>query len=410
MPNTRALGIKWDVSNHMFLYLHNSEKDKGLITKMIMLGQLSSVYDPLGLIGPIIFKGKSISQKATWDESLNQNISNKWRAWLDSLKGLCELKFPRCICSAIYVGSVAELHHFSDASQLGFAACSYIRFFSGQIHVVLVASKSRLATLKQITIPRLKLFAAVLAVKLDETLKCALNFDLLPSTFWIDSEIVLAYIKSETKRFKVFVGNRVSLIGYKTHPSQSRHVKSQDNAADILSRGCSLMSLSDSWVSGPRFLCVHESEWPVQDKLSDNSLQVSSEVKRDKPHATVHLLSCDSQHPLDKFLNYHSSFYKLKMAVAVLVRVKEHLKKPKEKHDLSSPLTQDEMNELERIIIIHVQTSAYENDISVLKSLTKLKASSPIRKLDPVLNDQGLLVVGGRLKHTKLSLKSKLPV
>ena len=113
--------------------------------------------------------------------------------------------------------------------QLGYAACTYIRFINkvGDIHVALIASKSRLCPVKQISIPRLELSTAVLSVKLDETIRNALNLDLLPSIFWSDSQIILAYINNETKRFKVFVGNRVSLIRTKTEPKQWRYVKSQ---------------------------------------------------------------------------------------------------------------------------------------------------------------------------------------
>lgn len=72
--------------------------------------------------------------------------------------------------------------------------------------------KARVASLKQTTIPRLELAAAVLAVRVDKMVQKELQLKLEKSVFWTDSTTVLKYICSGTRRFHTFVANRVSVI------------------------------------------------------------------------------------------------------------------------------------------------------------------------------------------------------
>ena len=81
----------------------------------------------------------------------------------------------------------------------------------GQIHCSFLVGKSRLAHVKQITIPRLELSAAVLAIKLDQTLREELELTIDESIFWTDSTSVLQYIKNEDRRFYTFVANRLAV-------------------------------------------------------------------------------------------------------------------------------------------------------------------------------------------------------
>ena len=87
-------------------------------------------------------------------------------------------------------------------------------------------------TLKQITIPRMELTAAVLAVKIDTMLKKELQLQLDQSIFWTDSTTMLKYIKNETKRFQTFVANRISLVRDATDVSQWRYVGTKENPAN----------------------------------------------------------------------------------------------------------------------------------------------------------------------------------
>ena len=176
------------------------------------------MYDPLGLVSPVVFQGRGIFQEATklklsWDDPVPNDIAQKWSAWLNSLNDLPKLTFDGCVMPNDFAGGVAELSHFCDGSQIGYGACAYLRVVNrSKIHVVLIAGKARLAPMKQITIPRLELSAAVLSIQLDVMLRRELDIPVIESFFWTDGEIVRAYIMNDERRFPVFVANRVSLI------------------------------------------------------------------------------------------------------------------------------------------------------------------------------------------------------
>ena len=216
----------------------------------------------------------------SWDSSVPLELAQRWLHWLASLGNITDLKFPRCVIPEDIVEGVAELHLFCDASEAGYGACCYIRVINqwGRVHVALLASKARVAPVKYMTIPRLELSAAVLAVKLEQVVRRELNVSLLKKIFWSDSEIIIAYIRNDSRRFKVFVANRVSIIRDHSTPGQWHHVNSCDNPADVLSRGCKVMDLTPAWASGPQFLSTYKSSWPIspcaQPLLSDGDPEV----------------------------------------------------------------------------------------------------------------------------------------
>ena len=126
----------------------------------------------------------------------------------------------------------------SDASQVGYGRCSYLRVVdkNGRIHCSLVMGKARVAPLKTVTIPRLELTAATVSVKVASMLKEELDYDGLQDFYWTESKVVLGFINNESRRFPVYVANRVQLIRDYTSPDQWRYVKSGSNPADEGSR------------------------------------------------------------------------------------------------------------------------------------------------------------------------------
>lgn len=110
----------------------------------------------------------------------------------------------------------------------------------GKKHCSLLMGKARVTPLKQVTISRLELTAAVTAVKIDKMLRQELQVPPQPSVFWTDSTSVLRYIDNDTTRFKTFVANRVALIREATQPSQWSYVGTEENPADQASRGLKL--------------------------------------------------------------------------------------------------------------------------------------------------------------------------
>ena len=132
-----------------------------------------------------------------------------------------------------------SLQHFPDASEKGYGQCSYIQLVNdeGEIHCSLLVGKSRVTPKKFLSTPRLELTAAVLSVKMACLIKKELNLGNITERFWTDSQVVLVYIGSTTKRFKVFVVNRAQKIQEHSDVNQWKYVKGRDNPADNVSRG-----------------------------------------------------------------------------------------------------------------------------------------------------------------------------
>ena len=173
-------------------------------TRSGIIGIISSVYDLLGLVCPVAIIFKMIFQELTrlglgWDEPIPQLLEAKWIKWMKDLPMLENMYIPRCIKPTALKGSaIVELHHFCDASLLAYGEVTYVRVIdsSDSIHVALLLAKSRLAPVKTMTIPRLELTAAVLAAKIDPSLKTELEMHVDESFFWSDSQFTIQYIQN----------------------------------------------------------------------------------------------------------------------------------------------------------------------------------------------------------------------
>ena len=133
------------------------------------------------------------------------------------------------------------------------------------LEVVAQHGEALCAPLKQLTIPRLELCAATLLSKLYKKAIGALNLTLNESYLWTDSSILLTWIQGLPNKWKTFVGNRVALIQEETASASWRHVPSQSNLADLISRGFepTILSTSTLWWKGPQWVSQEPSSWPT---------------------------------------------------------------------------------------------------------------------------------------------------
>ncbi|XP_028415683.1 uncharacterized protein LOC114539211 [Dendronephthya gigantea] len=271
LPIERALGMQWCVELDVFefcIVLSNKP-----LTRRGILSTVSSVYDPLGFGAPFLLPAKKILQDLCredlgWDEEVSEGHKIRWGKWLKELLSLQKLQVPRCFKPTDFGKVVSQqIHIFSDASATGYGAVAYLRLCdeNDRIYCSFLLGKARLAPIKIVTIPRLELTAAAVAVRIGELLKNELDdiFDMKNHT---DSTTVLRYIMNEKQRFHVFVANRIQLIRNYSDPSQWRYVSTDDNPADDASRGTSGDRLSQQrrWFQGPEFLWKPEHEWPQQ--------------------------------------------------------------------------------------------------------------------------------------------------
>jgi hypothetical protein len=156
--NSKALGTKWCVEDDKFFF--DIDVSCQSVTRRKILSVVSSVFDPLGLVSPVVITGKMILQDATrmklqWDDELPGDLQDRWRAWLAAVSKLACLRIPRCMKPKNFDDANIQLHHFSDASQRAYGCCTFIRCVNqhGEIHVMLVMSKAKVAPLKCLTIP-----------------------------------------------------------------------------------------------------------------------------------------------------------------------------------------------------------------------------------------------------------------
>jgi len=124
---------------------------------------------------------------------------------------LSELELPRCFCVNMCPEALIQLHVFADASEMGFGAVCYAIYSrpDGTTKVSFVMARNRVAPLRQLSIPRLELQAAVLAVRLYCVVKQEFTVNIKDAIFWSDSKTALQYIANESRRFHTFVTNRV---------------------------------------------------------------------------------------------------------------------------------------------------------------------------------------------------------
>jgi len=406
LPAECALGVVWCVESDSFSFRTVNQNKP--FTRRGILSVVSSVYDPLGLLCPFVLSAKLLVQelckrKYGWDDELPAEAVTHWKQWLDDLPKVEQLKVRRCVKPPdVSHVKAYSLHHFCDASQIGYGVASYVRmeFEDERPHCSLILGKSRLAPVKMTTIPRLELMAAVLAVKIDKMLRSELDYEIQQSVFWTDSTIVLHYIANQDKRFHTFVANRVSLIHDGSEPSQWKHVPSELNPADDASRGLRMDELLSNgrWFSGPKFIWNKADRWPTLPVVTADTEDL--EPKKEAKAYTTDIQE-STETVVQRLFARHSSWYALKKSVAWLLRAKAFLKNRVHKKEATlfsglAPLSVGEIQQAERAIVLYVQQHAFENEFRLLKKCSddeplRVSRHSNLRKLEPILSADGVL-------------------
>ncbi|GBM08692.1 hypothetical protein AVEN_52769-1 [Araneus ventricosus] len=242
---TKALGLLWRPQKDFLAFSMSANVDtceSCKITKRSVLSTTSRIFDPLGLISPVVTKVKLVVQelwrlRLDWNDSLPIQLESHWKRFVTFLSTINTLNIPRYIL--LDYALKIELHGFADASEKAYGAAIYVRCHSnlGEISTNLLCSKSRIAPLKSVIIPRLQLCAAVLLAKLAQKTITSMKISFHSTVLWTDSTIVLAWIQKDPSVLKPFVRNRVSAIQNLTEVSAWKHVSSKANPADIISRG-----------------------------------------------------------------------------------------------------------------------------------------------------------------------------
>ena len=203
LPMQSGLGMKRNIEDDKFVWEISdklmSAKSKKPATRRSIVSVVYSLFDPLAFIAPYIMRVKLILQmlsrkKIGWDEPLEENENVQWTRWLDDLGKLKEVTVKRCFKPKGFT-QVQEirLHLFSDASRQGYSAAAYFRVknVDGRVHCSFVMGKAWLAPIREISIPRLELTAAVISVKLSHAIQDELDLTVNKVIYWTDSTSVL---------------------------------------------------------------------------------------------------------------------------------------------------------------------------------------------------------------------------
>lgn len=205
--STKTLGLTWSCIKDKLIYETKLEMDINHITKRSVLSQIAKLFDPLGLLGPSVIVTKIILQRLwklqlTWDDPLPAEMQAEWIRFAHEFLSLKEMRVPRQVCCSS--PQRIEIHGFSDASEAAYGRCVYVRSTSeaGASVVRLLCSKSRVAPLKPLTIPKLELSAAHVLTQLVHKVVSSLDVKIDHIYYWSDSIIVLSWIRIEPHRLQ----------------------------------------------------------------------------------------------------------------------------------------------------------------------------------------------------------------
>ena len=442
LPVQRSLGTYWCIESDTIGF-RIELRDKPL-TRRGILSTVSAVYDPLGIIAPVILVGKQLFQElcrdgVNWDDPVPSHIYAQWEKWRSELPLLEKIKIARCVKPPGFGEPiVTELHSYSDASEVGLGQVTYLRLVnsSREVHVSFPMGKASVAPLKPMSTPRRELTAAVTSTNVASMLSKELHYRDPVEVFYTDSSVVLSYISNDTKRFHIYVGNRIHHIRERTKPEQWHYVASSNNPADVASRGTTakLLAEHELWFKGPDLLWESDVELVNSDPIPDLDPE-DPELRKSA------VLFCNNTKPreregknvfhileIERF-SHSLSLNRLKRSIVFIQRMIERRRYDQQYNvrPVSGTPTVEEVRLAEELILRSVQLECFNEEIRILRNLgdkdpmfqnrqnahtrnKKLKQTSSLFKLDPFLDKKGLLRVGGRLQKATLAYEVKHPV
>lgn len=391
-PIINVLGIQW-CKKEDTLSIKSTSIPNNAVTKRAILSANNSVFDPLGLVAPVLLPAKLLLKRVTedkyeWDEKLPQNIVNEWLSIKTELEKTQLIKIPRYISTK---GKVS-LHVFVDASVAAFGVAVYLRAEAGQIvNVNLLFAKARITPQRPLSVPKLELIAMVLGVRCLQFVITALEFDCIEKHVWSDSKCVLSWIET-SKVLPVFVTQRIKEI-HSLPNLQFHYVPTTENPADLATRGTSVQALKDScWFQGPAWLKkTNTNKWPhPSPPISTQDvdvLQFTTDVQ-------VLVTKTENTTPFEIDLNKYSSYSKLRKITVTCIRAMWKLLHRFSHGKIIRTINESVYTYAERLWIKYIQS-----DISAPPHL------------NPFVDNNGIIRCAGRLTNvTQMTYEERNPI
>ena len=399
-----VLGVRWDSESDTLyfdgeeIYAEAQALEKP--TKRQVASIALRLFDPLGLIAPCQTGIKCLIQqlwagKLNWDDPITLEQRESFRAWFVNLPKLSQLHWPRW--SQARNEQNLQIHIFSDASQKAYAAVVYVVVESqGKKVSHLLCSKMKVAPLRsERSMPQLELMGACLGIRLFEYI-CHQEFVSreVKRTYWTDAQAVLAWLKNPEIKVDVFCRNRIRFARKYSSGEDWKYCPSEQNPADLPSRGSSLLSKRDFelWTEGPEF-------------LRSNSKTVVSTTFAMPVFEVDQPAELSGFEFSEKYSMYSTLVRSTKLALWVIQTWTKRTWGDRKSFRCSR--LEPTLESASRLLLIRVQEIYLSEDLQRIKSGKSLIKGSKLRGLDPFLDDEGVLRLSGRLENSSLPLSEK---
>ena len=375
-----VLGMTWKHGRDV-LGFRAVGKNEVTYTRLGLASKVAAIFDPLGLVAPVTVKGKirlrSLDTKGhPWSDPLPEEDQRWWEKWVQSLHQLDEFEVPRCIFPNADQIVRTELHTFGDASEEAYCAVSYIRsvYQDGSIIMRIVKASTNLASKKTLSVPKLELNAALLAVRQSQFIERGITRPLDARWFRTDSSTVRNWIRATASNYQTFVSNRVGEIQTLSRPEEWRFVPGKLNPADGATRSqLEDRAIPPRWIPGPEFLDNSQDSWPMDLPWAN----ITTDIRPARVHHSV--IS-------DPSFDWSSVQF-----------------------DYSRIPTLTTLDSDILPLIQRCQAEVFNEDIHRLSSGKSLRSTSRLLSLNPVIGSDGLLRLGGRIEKLALPYDNSHP-
>ncbi|XP_038116949.1 uncharacterized protein LOC119769121 [Culex quinquefasciatus] len=423
----RLLGMVWLPDEDMFSFALSLREDNMKLltgevapTKTQLLSIVMSIYDPNGLVAVFVIHGKILVQDVWrsgvgWKDKIPEKLIGRWKQWIALLRKIETVRVPRCYFKDYEPASLKtlQLHMFVDASEQAYSAMAYFRLEDrGQVRCSLVATKTKVAPLQPLPIPRLEVQSGVTGSRLRKTIEDGHSLPISKVVFWSDSKTALQWIRStDLRRFRPYVAFRVNEILSLSKAAEWRYCPSRMNVADEATKwgkkGPTFDPDAQVYVCH-KFIYDQEEDWP-EDCLE--RVEATEELR------SAFMFSHFVVMPIIR-LELFSRWERLLRMVAYVHRFLARRLKLKQE-TCPGALTREELQKAERSLWRLAQSDAYPDEVATLnqnllvpaEKRECLETSSSILKLSPLLDDSGVLRAGSRLEAAEFAaFDAKFPV
>ena len=383
----KVLGMGWEPEGDTIQFPLASMDGDAETTKRKCLSLICSIYDPVGLLAPVTVTAKIVLRniwankpQIDWDHSLPVELQEEWNKFRESLMYVRGLKFHRSIRPEN--GTAPILVMFSDGSKNAYGTAAYVRWHTPDGFVSrLLAAKSRIAPLKIVNIVRLELCGALLTSRLYSFIMQELD-DLQFERVYhvVDSEIAKAMIAKDSYGFSTFAANRIGEIHERTDKDNWYWVEGSLNVADLATRPVDVetldMDMNSEWQSGPSFLRLPETQWPIR---RETNVQRLPEQRKNFVGSVANVCSSSIADKID--INRFSKLSRLLYTTARVQKLIRRFQRGGEEYEFRE-ITPTDLDHAEETWVKYVQEGISAN-------LDKYK------RLLPTI-ENGIVVVGGR--------------